>query len=131
MMLGSAAWTFAETVKNSKYKKIFIIINDDASAGEDIVEFLDTDKRVVKIGLNTNGALRTSSLKGHHLSIEKKFYFNSGEIDVAKNNNDLRNIEGIGYLPDIWADNKEDILKNVVSITGDTELKIGTHFFIR
>ena len=128
---GSAAWTFAETVKNSKYKKIFIIINDDASAGEDIVEFLDTDKRVVKIGLNTNGALRTSSLKGHHLSIEKKFYFNSGEIDVAKNNNDLRNIEGIGYLPDIWADNKEDIFKNVVSITGDTELKIGTHFFIR
>lgn len=128
---GNAAWTFAKKIKNSKYKKIYIIMNDDVSASEDIIERLDTDKRVIKIGLNTNGALRTSSLKGHHLSIEKKFYFNSGEIDVAKNNNDLRNIEGIGFLPDIWADNKEDIFKNVVSITGDTELKIGTHFFIR
>lgn len=128
---GTAAWNFAETVKKSKYKKIFIIMNDDRSAGEDIVRFLDTDKRVVKIGKNTNGVLRTASLKGHRLSIEKKFYFSSGEIDVAKNNSYLQNIEGIGYLPDIWADNKEDIVKNVVSITGDTELKIGTHFFIR
>ena len=128
---GTAAWTFAETIKKSKYKKIIIITNDSRSASEDIVKYLDTDERVIKIGKNTNGVLRTASSKGHRLSIKNKFYFTSGEIDVAKNNNDLRNIEGVGFLPDIWADNKEDVFKNVVSITGDTELKIGTKAFLR
>ena len=128
---GSAASTFAKTVKNSKYKKIFIIMNDDRSASEYIISILSEDKRVIKIGLNTNGVLRTASSKGHHLSIEKKFYFTSGEIDVAKNNSDLRNIEGIGYLPDIWADNREDVIKNIISITSDNELKLGTKTFVR
>ena len=128
---GTAAWNFAETIKKSKYKKIIIITNNTLSASEAIISFLSEDKRVIKIGLNTNGVLRTASSKGHHLSIEKKFYFTSGEIDVAKNNSDLQNIEGIGYLPDIWADNREDVIKNIISITGDNELKLGTKTFIR
>ena len=128
---GNVSWTFAKTLKKSKYKKIIIITNDTTSASETLVQLLSNDQRVTKIGLNTNGIHRITTSNGHHFSIEEKFYFSSGEIDDAKTNDDLRNIEGIGYLPDIWADNKEDIVNNVVLRTGDTELKIGTHFFIR
>ena len=121
--IGTPAWTFAETVKKSKYKKIIIITNDTTSASEFIVELLSDDKRVIKIGLNTNGRHRISTSKGHRLSLEKKFYFSSGEIDDAKINSDLRNIEGIGYLPDIWAHNMNDVLKNIWNITGDTDIQ--------
>ena len=120
---GNAAWTFAETLKKSKYKKIIIITNNTTSASEFLVQLLSDDQRVIKLGLNTNGRHRITTSKGHHFSIEKEFYFGSGEIDDAKINSDLRNIEGIGYLPDIWADNMNDILKNIWNITGDTEIQ--------
>ena len=31
-------------------------------------------------------------------------------------------LEGVGFLPDIWATTKEDIYKNIIFITDDTEL---------
>lgn len=119
---GRAARNFAETIKKSKYKKVIIITNDTISAGESIIELLSNDKRVIRIGLNTNGCHRITRSKGHQLSVDKKLNFGSGEIDDAKINSDLRNIEGIGYFPDIWADNMRDVLKNIQTITGDYEL---------
>lgn len=119
-----AARTFAKTLKKSKYKKIIIIINDTTSASENLVQLLSDDQRVIKIGLNTNGRYRIATSNGHRFSIEKKFYFGSGEIDYVKiHSEELRNIEGIGYLPDIWANNMDDILKNIWNITGDTDIQ--------
>jgi hypothetical protein len=117
------ARTFAKTLKKSKYKKIIIITNDTTSASENLVQLLSDDQRVIKIGLNTNGRYRIITSKGHRFSIEKEFYFGSGEIDDAKINSDLRNIEGIGFYPDIWADNFDDVLKNIWNITGDYEIQ--------
>lgn len=121
---GNVARSFAEMIKKSKYKKIFVITNDTTSASEFLVQLLSDDKRVIKIGLNTNGRHRITTSKGHRLSLEKKFYFDSGEIDDAKTHSDLRNIEGIGYLPDIWANNILDVFINLWNLTGDYELKI-------
>lgn len=118
-----AARTFAKTLKKSKYKKIIIITNETTSASENLVQLLSDDQRVIKIGLNTDGRYRIITSKGHRFSIEKKFYFGSGDIDDAKINSDLRNIEGIGFYPDIWADNFDDVLKNIWNITGDYEIQ--------
>lgn len=124
---GKASSKFVKTIKNSKYKKIIIITGDTTSASEDIVHRLLNDKRVIKIGRNTNGRHYVGGVKCVLSIKEKGLYLLYGDEVVSG----VGNQEGIGYLPDIWADNKEDIFKNVVSITGDTELKIGTHFFIR
>ena len=119
-----AARTFAATLKKSKYKKIIIITNDTTSASEHLVQLLSDDQRVIKIGLNTNGRHRVAASNGHGLSIKEKFYFHSGEIDFIKVQSDeLQNIEGIGFLPDIWADNMNDVLKNIWNITGDTDIQ--------
>lgn len=110
---------FATKIKNSKYKKIYIIMNDDASASEYIIELLDTDKRVIKIGLNTNGTHRMCGDKRilldnkHNISI---MLYNG--YDFHTNN------EGIGFLPDIWANNILDVFINLWTLTGDYELKI-------
>ena len=120
---GPTVQTFVETIKKSKYKKIIIISNNTASAGEFLIQLLSKDKRVIKIGLNTNGCHRITKSKGYSFSLEKKFYFGSGEIDDAKAHSDLRNIEGIGYLPDIWAHNMNDVLKNIWNITEDTDIQ--------
>ena len=82
---------------------------------------MSKDKRAIKIGLNTNGVLRTASSKGHHLSIERKFDFTSGDIDCGT---DCKELEGIGFLPDIWANNILDVFINLWNLTGDYELKI-------
>ncbi|WP_022933501.1 S41 family peptidase [Treponema bryantii] len=124
---GRASSKFVETIKNSKYKKIIIITGDTTSASENIVHLLQDDKRVIRIGRNTNGRHYVGGVKCVLSIKEKGLYLLYGDAIVSG----VGNQEGIGYLPDIWADNKEDIFKNVVSITGDTELKIGTHFFIR
>lgn len=121
---GKSIRTFVETIKKSKYRKIIIITNDTTSASEFLVKLLSDDKRAIKIGLNTNGRHRITTSKGHRLSIEKKFNFSSGEVDDAKTNSDLRSIEGVGYLPDIWANNILDVFINLWSLTGDYELKI-------
>ena len=119
-----AARTFAATLKKSKYKKIIIITNDTTSASEHLVQLLSDDQRVIKIGLNTNGRYRVAASNGHGLSIEEKFYFHSGEIDFIKVQSDeLQNIESIGFLPDIWAHNMNDVLKNIWNITGDTDIQ--------
>lgn len=120
-----AARTFAATLKKSKYKKIIIITNDTTSASEHLAQLLSDDQRVIKIGLNTNGRYRVAASNGHGLSIEEKFYFHSGEIDFIKVQSDeLQNIESIGFLPDIWANNMNDVLKNIWNITGDTDIQL-------
>ena len=118
-----AAQTFATTLKKSKYKKIIIITNEATSASEYLVKLLSDDQRVIKIGLNTDGRYRVATSKnGHGLSIEEKFYFHSGDNDLVKPNDEF--IEGIGFLPDIWANNMNDVLKNIWNITGDTDIQI-------
>ena len=120
----NAAEKFATKIKNSKYKKIFIIMNDTASAGEYMIELLDDDKRVVKIGLNTSGACRLAGDKttNTNLSIKKDnkeiilFLFTIDTSSPSK--------EGIGIIPDIWANNLLDVFLNLWSLTGDYELKI-------
>jgi hypothetical protein len=116
---------FATKIKSSKYKKIFIIMNDDASASEYLIELLDDDKRVVKIGLNTNGTHRVCGEKhenNYFLSIktDKKeiglLLYDTDRFSPSK--------EGIGTIPDIWANNILDVFINLWSLTGDYELKI-------
>ena len=120
---GGTAQTFATTLKKSKYKKIIIITNGATSASEFIVQLLSDDQRVIKIGLNTDGRYRVATSKnGHCLLIEEKFYFHSGDNDHVKPNDEF--IEGIGFLPDIWANNMNDVLKNIWNITGDTDIQL-------
>ena len=99
-------------------------MNDTASAGEYMIELLDDDKRVIKIGLNTSGACRLAGDKttNTNLSIKKDnkeiilFLFTIDTFSPFK--------EGIGIIPDIWADNLLDVFLNLWSLTGDYELKI-------
>lgn len=122
--LCNAAEKFATKIKNSKYKKIFIIMNDTSSAGEYIIELLDDDKRVVKIGLNTNGACRLAGDKTTNTRLfikkdNKKVMLSLFSIDTSSPSK-----EGIGVIPDIWANNLLDVFLNLWSLTGDYELKI-------
>ncbi|MCR4949596.1 MAG: hypothetical protein K6A15_10605 [Treponema sp.] len=124
---GGASSKFVETIKKSKYKKIIIITNDTTSASEDIVGLLLNDKRIIRIGRNTNGRHFIGGVKCALQIKEKNFSLLYGDAIVKE----VEEQEGIGYLPDIWADNKEDVIKNVISITGDNELKLGTKTFVR
>ena len=114
---GTAAWNFAETIKKSKYKKIIIIINDTTSASENIVYHLSKDQRVILIGKNTNGRYRVGSGNNTIKVNESNYSISLNDKDNKTNN------EGIGWLPDIWADNIDDVLKNIWNITGDYEIQ--------
>ena len=93
-------------------------MNDDSSASEDIIYHLSNDKRVIKIGLNTNGVYR---LGGGNNRI---YFDNKKNVSVAFNSYDFHtNNEGIGFLPDIWANNILDVFINLWNLTGDYELK--------
>lgn len=114
------ALAFAEEIKKSKYKKIIVLIDDTASAAEDFVYALKDDKRVVYIGENTNGLMEGLNPK---VIISEK-----GKITLKLSTKDFipdpSFLEGIGYTPDIWAQNTLDIMKNLWRITEDYELKI-------
>ena len=94
-------------------------MNNDRSASEYIIDLLDTDKRVIKIGLNTNGT--------HRMCGDKRILLdNKHNISIMLLNgyDFYTNNEGIGYLPDIWANNILDVFINLWTLTGDYELKI-------
>ncbi len=111
----NAAVSFSENIKNTKYKKIIVIIGDTNSAGEEITSFLKKDKRVILIGRNTNGMI--VNYAGGYF----KSNIASGNLPDKKNKNDIAP-EGIGILPDIWANNTYDIFKNLWQITKDYDL---------
>lgn len=116
------ALDFAEKIKKSKYKKIIVLIDDTSSAAESLAYALKDDKRVIYIGENTDGMIRGFDPK---VIINEK-----GKITLKLSSNlylsdkyfSDPSLEGIGWLPDIWAKTKEDIYKNILSITNDNEL---------
>ncbi len=114
------ALAFAEEIKKSKYKKIIVLIDDTASAAERLVYALKDDKRVIYIGENTNGLMEGLNPK---VIISEK-----GKITLKLSTKDFipdpSFSEGIGFIPDIWALNTLDIMKNLWRITEDYELKI-------
>lgn len=110
------ALKFAESIKKSKFKKILILTANTSSAGEDLVYFLKDDKRVIYIGGNTSGCWEGADTKLAH---SERFSLQLATIDYPSVEGML---EGVGFLPDIWATTKEDIYKNIISITDDTEL---------
>lgn len=116
------ALKFVETIKKSKVKKIIVLTDNTVSAGECIVSFLKDDKRVIYIGENTNGTFRGCNARsvineknkiGLKLSTKFNKYYANYSIS-----------EGIGFIPDIWALNTLDIMKNLWRITEDYELKL-------
>lgn len=112
------ALKFVETIKNSKVKKIIVLIDRTVSAGEDIVHLLKDDKRVIYIGENTNGVFAGMNAK---LIINEK---NKINLKLSTKRSKYSPSEGIGFIPDIWALNTLDIMKNLWRITEDYELKI-------
>ena len=114
----SVARDFANIIKKSKYKKILIITNHTASASEDICSFLKEDKRCIFIGTNTNGTFEVT--KGELKNVTNKINLTLGTYDFIPNHNFMG--EGIGFLPDIWANNMNDVIKNIVILTKDAEL---------
>lgn len=117
------ALKFVETIKKSKVKKIIVLIDSAGSASELIVKCLKNDKRVIYIGENTNGIFVGYNPKGILKLFDKneKIRF-SIELSTKRSKYSLP--EGIGFIPDIWAQNTLDIMKNLWRITEDYELKI-------
>lgn len=114
-----------EQIKKSKYKKIIVLIDDTSSAGERLALLLKDDKRVIYIGENTNGQLegRNPEVILNLFDKNEKIRFN---ITLSTDDNilDIPFLgEGIGCLPNIWARNALDIMKNLWRITEDYELK--------
>ncbi len=117
------ALKFVETIKNSKVKKIIVLIDRAVSASELIVKCLKTDKRVICIGENTNGTFRGLNAKSV-INEKNKINLKLSSRNSTKYYADSSILEGIGYTPDIWALNTLDIMKNLWRITEDYELKI-------
>ena len=115
------ALAFAEEIKKSKYKKIIVLIDDTSSAAERLVYALKDDKRVIYIGENTNGVMEGLNPKSV-LSYEKNKI--GLKLSTKGSIPDSSFSEGIGFIPDIWALNTLDIMKNLWRITEDYELKI-------
>ena len=116
---------FVEQIKKSKYKKIIVLIDDTSSAGERLVLLLKDDKRVIYIGENTNGHLegRNPEVILKLFDKNEKTRFNI-KLSTDDNILDIPFLgEGIGCLPNIWARNALDIMKNLWRITEDYELK--------
>ena len=111
---------FVERVLKSNYKKIIVIANNAGSSGDDIVEQLSKDKRTIVIGKNTNGTVIAGGYdyKIDISNIDNKFYFKS---KTNKYNTSI--MEGIGFIPNIWANNELDVFKNIWNITNDYEIK--------
>lgn len=111
---------FAEKIKTSKYKKIIVLIDDTASAAERLAYALKDDKRVVYIGENTNGLLEGIN--------PKSILYEKNKIGLKLSTGDFipdpSFSEGVGFIPNIWAQNTLDIMKNLWRITEDDELKI-------
>ena len=113
--------TFVERVLKSNYKKIIVIANDAGSSGDVIVEQLSKDKRTIVIGKNTNGTVKVEGSEVFNKIDNKyKFYFKSMS---TKDSDDTSIMEGIGFIPDIWANNELDVFKNIWNITNDYEIK--------
>ena len=112
--------TFVERVLKSNYKKIIIITNSAGSSGDRIVEQLSKDKRTIVIGKNTDGTVIAGGYeyKVEIINADNKFYFKS-----MTNIYDTSIMEGIGFIPDIWANNELDVFKNIWNITNDYEIK--------
>lgn len=115
---GPVAIKFIETIKKSKYKKILVITNNAASACERICTELKEDKRCIFIGTNTNGVFEAGDCELR--KIADKARLNLATYDIIPNQNFMG--EGIGILPDIWANNMNDVIKNIVALTKDAEL---------
>jgi len=113
------ALKFVETIKKSKVKKIIVLIDSTGSASEDIARLLKDDKRVIYIGENTNGVVKGIA--------PRQVVYEKNKISLklsSKYFSDQSYSEGIGFIPDIWALNALDIMKNLWRITEDYELKI-------
>ena len=114
------ALAFAEEIKKSKYKKIIVLIDDTSSAAERLVYALKDDERVTLIGENTNGLLEGIN--------PKLILYEKNKITLKLSTGDFipdpSFLEGVGYIPNIWAQNTLDIMKNLWRITEDYELKI-------
>lgn len=112
------ALKFIETIKKSRVKKIIVLTDKTVSAGESIAYGLKDDKRVIYIGENTNGTFRGMTAR---LVVNEK---NKINLKIStKYDSDSSISEGIGFIPDIWALNTLDIMKNLWRITEDYELK--------
>ena len=74
----------------------------------------------VIIGKNTNGTVIAGGYeyKVEIINTNNKFYFQS-----MTNKYDTSIMEGIGFIPDIWANNELDVFKNIWNITNDYEIK--------
>lgn len=117
------ALKFVETIKNSKVKKVIVLIDNAGSASELIVKCLKTDERVTLIGENTDGLVKGCNAKS--VVYEKnKIGLKLSTKYATKYYADSSSSEGIGFIPDIWALNTLDIMKNLWRITEDYELKI-------
>ena len=114
------ALKFVETIKKSKVKKIIVLIDSTGSASEDIAHLLKDDKRVIYyIGENTNGVVKGIA--------PRRVVYEKNKISLKLSSRyftDQSYSEGIGFIPDIWAQNTLDIMKNLWRITEDYELKI-------
>lgn len=117
------ALKFVETIKNSKVKKVIVLIDSAGSASELIVKCLKNDKRVICIGENTDGVF--AGMNARLIINEKnKINLKLSTKYATKYYADSSISEGIGFIPDIWALNTLDIMKNLWRITEDYELKI-------
>ena len=121
---------FIQKVLKSKYKKIIIIINDTTSAGDMMAEKfkLSKDKRVILIGKNTTGCVATFGSKVFTNINNQQFHFgsmNQSKAILSDNSVYSTSIkEGIGIIPDIWAETELDVFINLWNLTEDDELKI-------
>ena len=123
---GKISRNFAETIKNSKFKKIIILTDNTRSASEDLLYRLRDDKRVIRIGNNTNGVIEAGDTK--HIKIQNNVLFLSTyDCEYPE----LILYEGIGWLPNIWAANKDDVIINILSITNDMELFPSTSWKVK
>ena len=115
-----------EQIKKSKYKKIIVLIDNTSSAGERLVLFLKDDERVTYIGENTNGQLEGRNPESILNLFDKNEKIRFGiKLSTDDNILDIPFLgEGIGCLPNIWAQNTLDIMKNLWNLTEDYELKI-------
>lgn len=107
--------------KNQNIKKIIVLIDDTASAAEDLEFLLKNDKRVILIGENTNGTVRGADPK----IIISEYGKITLKLSTLIYEKDPTFSEGIGYIPDIWVggnNKKIDFMKNLWRITEDYEL---------
>ena len=85
---------------------IVLIDNNVVSAGEDMIANLRTMENVIFIGSNSAGLYLSAANSGKYLPLSGMYICYGYGIIL---NNDGRNIDGIGFLPDIWVEPSQSL----------------------